>query len=198
MAATRLSAATVRMHGVLLIWAATFLSACASVTPFVHLALNTLEPAREAFAYRLILVGDAGEPKEPEPVLDSVEAWAGERPDRTTVVFLGDNVYPRGLVPEHEVRAKEILARQLQVKDSGAAVVFVPGNHDWDHSGRRGVEAIEAQEQFVEARDASLMPKAGCPGPKHHDLPRGAASVRLVARRTYCDLRRAVPRGCRV
>lgn len=170
----------VPLRGVLLALAVLVGAACSAVTPFLHLDLQTLEPARGGFNYRLILVGDAGEPKVPEPVLDTVEAWARERPDRTTVVFLGDNVYPRGLVPEHAARAEEVLLRQLEVKDSGAAVVFVPGNHDWDFSGRRGLEAIEAQATFVGARNASMLPKAGCPGPDHRDLPKDAAAVRLV------------------
>jgi hypothetical protein len=184
-------------RGVLLTLVLLLVSACTTVTPFVHLELKTLEPVRGQFRYRLILVGDAGEPKVPEPVLDTVEAWAREQPDRTTVVFLGDNVYPRGLVPKHAARAKEILVRQLEVKDSGATVVFVPGNHDWDHSGRDGLEAVKAQAAFVEGPNTSLMPTAGCPGPEHRDLPKDDAVVRLVTLDTHWWLHsHATGSGC--
>lgn len=156
------------------------LSACVYSTPYVNRDLKTLEPPRQELRYRLILVGDAGSPKQPEPVLDTAEQWASENPGKTTVVFLGDNVYPRGFVRENRVEAEAILTRQLQVKRSGAAVVFVPGNHDWDMWGRRGLDAIKAQAQFVTGDNTRMMPTAGCPGPDHLDLPQGAASMRLV------------------
>ncbi len=48
----------------------------------------------------LILIGDAGHALPGDPVLIRATEAAAERPDRTLVVFLGDNVYNYGLAPE--------------------------------------------------------------------------------------------------
>jgi hypothetical protein len=50
----------------------------------------------------LFLIGDAGEP-DPHEVgapLDSLAAQAAVAPERTIIVFLGDNVYPGGIPAE--------------------------------------------------------------------------------------------------
>ena len=54
--------------------------------------------------YRILLIGDAGDSVEREngnldkaPVLGALKYFAGFIPDRTAVVFLGDNIYPGGL-----------------------------------------------------------------------------------------------------
>ena len=48
--------------------------------------------------HRLLLLGDAGEPSSNgEPALEVLGHQARLMPERTTVVFLGDNVYERGM-----------------------------------------------------------------------------------------------------
>ena len=48
--------------------------------------------------YRLLLVGDAGEPAlNGEPTLRLLRYRVGLLPERTSVVFLGDNIYERGM-----------------------------------------------------------------------------------------------------
>ncbi|MGH7530280.1 MAG: metallophosphoesterase, partial [Gemmatimonadales bacterium] len=132
------------------------------------------------------LVGDAGEPAAPparEPVLAALEAAAVAAPN-PIVVFLGDNIYPRGMpdtaAPER-AEAERRLGEQLRVtRASGARGIFVPGNHDWDKHGRDGWAAIRRAEAFIAAAGAGavLLPGEGCPGPAVVDL---GATVRLVA-----------------
>lgn len=140
-------------------------------------------PAAARVLQRLILIGDAGEPKEPEPVLTAARLWAERQRGRTTVVFLGDNAYPRGLTEGRRADAERRLARQIDAfAGSGAAVTFVPGNHDWDKSDDEGLRAIVAQSAFVKARGAGFLPTAGCPGPETLDLPTPEAPLlRVVA-----------------
>jgi hypothetical protein len=74
--------------------AGAFLVALAGVVQAAGAApqAGTPKPAVDAIARSLFLIGDAGKPaKGVEPVAS-----------RATVVFLGDNVYPRGLPPETE------------------------------------------------------------------------------------------------
>jgi len=136
----------------------------------------------------LLMVGDAGWAKADDPVLDRVAAHASERPDRTVVVFLGDNVYPDGLAavgsPDRE-RGEHILKAQLRVgrksgalTGRGARLVFVPGNHDWDRSRPNGWEEVLGQGRFLVSNGAELLPAGGCPGPSVVDV---GSQVRIVA-----------------
>jgi hypothetical protein len=129
----------------------------------------------------LLLVGDAGAPRTPEPLLEALAAEATAAvamlgKDRVVIAFLGDNVYPRGLRPaDHPGRARDEarLGSQLEVlRRSGARGFFVPGNHDWENGGDAGWEAMQRATRFVAARGALVVPPGGCPGPV--SLPLGA------------------------
>lgn len=145
-------------------------------------------PAVGEIEVTLLLVGDAGWAKADDPVLGRVTAHASERPDRTVVVFLGDNVYQDGLAamgsPDRE-RGERILKAQLRVggksgagAGTGARLVFVPGNHDWDRSGPDGWEDVLRQGRFLASNGAELLPAGGCPGPSVVDV---GSQVRIVA-----------------
>ena len=138
--------------------------------------------AADSVETTVLLVGDAGWATADDPVLARVAAHASERPDRTVVVFLGDNVYPDGLAPvgsEDRQRGEDILKAQLAVShQNGARAIFVPGNHDWDRSGVTGWEEVLDQGRFLEANGAELTPSGGCPGPIVVDPGR---RVRLIA-----------------
>lgn len=145
-------------------------------------------PAVGEIEVTLLLVGDAGWAKADDPVLGRVAAHASERPDRTVVVFLGDNVYQDGLAavgsPDRE-RGERILKAQLRVgglsetgTGTGARLVFVPGNHDWDRSGPDGWEDVLRQGRFLASNGAELLPGGGCPGPSVVDV---GSQVRIVA-----------------
>lgn len=134
----------------------------------------------------LFFIGDAGAPAAPpdsEPVLVALRRAVAGAP-HPFVVFLGDNVYPRG-VPDssspQRPEAERRLRAQLEVlRATGVRGVFVPGNHDWAKMGREGWEAVRRQERFIAAssEQAVLLPGAGCPGPAVVDI---GATVRLVA-----------------
>jgi len=135
----------------------------------------------------LFLIGDAGAPAAPpdsEPVLTALRTAATAAP-HAVVVFLGDNIYPRGLpdsaAPERPEAERRLDAELNVLRASGARGVFVPGNHDWDKQGLGGWDAIRRQERLIAALpDARsvLLPGGGCPGPAVVDLEQ---AVRLVA-----------------
>ena len=122
----------------------------------------------------LFLVGDAGAPRKHEALLRALAGEARERVDalgaeRVAIVFLGDNVYPRGLrPPEHPKRRRDErrLGMQLDaIRRSGARGFFVPGNHDWSNGDPDGWDAIRREGRYVDARGATMAPAQGCPGP---------------------------------
>jgi hypothetical protein len=141
-------------------------------------------PPRAAIEATLFLIGDAGAPSSFDPVLSALEtevqSAVGSVPS-TTVVYLGDNIYPTGMPGEAAASRREAERRlDAQVAAASAAdnVYFVPGNHDWADAGEDGWEAILREGSYLEELGrASLLPEGGCPGPDVADLEGG---VRLV------------------
>ncbi|HEU4700111.1 MAG TPA: metallophosphoesterase [Gemmatimonadales bacterium] len=138
----------------------------------------------------LFLIGDAGAPAKDEPVLAAltrqVEAAqaGGVKP---AIVFLGDNVYPRGLPdtgaltlptrPEAERRLQAQIDVALRTR---TPTWFIPGNHDWAYMTAAGWDAIKRQVAYIQehgAPYAQMQPTGGCPGPVYADL---SPHVRLI------------------
>jgi len=158
----------------------------ASGAPFIASAVTQSSeasriPANGELVHRLLLVGDAGVPRESEPVLESVQQWGSVQPDRTTVLYLGDNLYPSGLESDDRERGEAVLRAQLDA--STAHKIFVPGNHDWGFP-HQGAERVLAQQAFIEAHDAAFLPREGCPGPVYRELsaanPQGSRGLGVI------------------
>ena len=148
-----------------------------------------VDPA--AIKYRIILIGDAGDPKkgEVEPVLKTLGEWAKKLPKRTSIVFLGDNMYSNGLIEDNRGEVYCRLGPQLgAVIENQACGLFIPGNHDWDKGGKHGYSAVMAQEDFInkhlgaqsQCGHPAFLPEEGKPGPRRLELPTTAPVVRLV------------------
>lgn len=121
--------------------------------------------------HSIFLIGDAGEPFE-NPVLIQLKKDLDKIGDRGTVIFLGDNIYPKGLPPVgHKLRPEAEIAINGQikaVKDFQGNKFFIPGNHDWAQGKEYGLEWLNLQEKYVEAALDSqdvFLPSRGCAGP---------------------------------
>jgi hypothetical protein len=164
----------------------------------------------DSLALRLVLIGDAGLPAPGgEPVLKGLQTEIGYDPKYSFVVFLGDNVYPRGMVLDStatERRENErIINDQLApLLATGVHGIMLPGNHDWATGTAGGWEAIRAEAAYVNARGRGLvrfLPEGGCPGPVVLDF---GDVVRLIVLDTQWWLQTGYPRphgatatGCR-
>ena len=129
-------------------------------------------PEAGTLAHRLLLIGDGGAPLPDDPTLAALARWGDQHPDRSTVLFLGDNVYPDGL-RQSDRRGERILLQQLRATRSPK--IFVPGNHDWGFSARARVQRgrLLAEQRFIKAKGrglAELLPTDGCPGPVERTL----------------------------
>lgn len=118
---------------------------------------------------RLLLIGDAGFPNpNGEPVLEALRHRAGERPDVTTVLFLGDNIYEQGMPPPADRRraaAERRLDDQIDVcLGSGARGIFLPGNHDWAEEGSDGWSSVKRQTVYIDERDRAAAAAEAQPG----------------------------------
>lgn len=139
--------------------------------------------------YRIILLGDGGDPEKGEPVLGTLGKWAKAVPKKTSIVFLGDNMYPNGLIEDNRNKANDLLGPQLDIVIASQAFgLFIPGNHDWDDDGKDGQSAVMAQEAFInkhlsaqsEYEHPAFLPTGGKPGPCGLELPPTAPVVRLI------------------
>ncbi len=161
----------------------TYITGCGHSNPFYR---SDGEPpvkppvSLDQVQQRILLIGDAGKPREKEPVLQKLADWAGQLPQKTTVIFLGDNLYPNGMPPPEDDwrgEAERRLSAQIDVlKKSGARAVFLPGNHDWGY-GKKGL--IRQQNFVLESMDddSSFLPLNGCPGPVKIDRK----GIRIIA-----------------
>jgi len=138
-------------------------------------------PSAQNIETSLFLIGDAGEsdPREIGAPLDSLTAHAAVAPDRSVIVFLGDNVYEEG-IPEfgraEYADARRRLAAQVSAVPMGVRAIFLPGNHDWGHESAYGLFAVRREEKLIDTlargRDIRLLPSDGCPGPVSVDIGR--------------------------
>jgi hypothetical protein len=142
------------------------------------------------------LIGDAGAPDPSgDPVLRALQADLSTSPATAMAVFLGDNIYPRGMPPvgaPDRQEAERRLSIQIDaVLASGARAVFIPGNHDWNYGGDDGRQRVRAEEAFGTERGqghAQFLPGNACPGPESLDI---GAHARLVVIDTHWWMREA-------
>ena len=92
--------------------------------------------------------------------LDSVKQYGNY------TFFLGDNIYPDGLVRENHPlreRAEYRLDAQLDaVENYDGKVIFIPGNHDWYNEGVPGLKREKSYlEEVLESEDV-FHPDPGC------------------------------------
>jgi calcineurin-like phosphoesterase family protein len=134
-------------------------------------------PSGAAVETSLFLIGDAGAPSpRGEPVLHALADALGKAVGDRVVVFLGDNVYPRGMpdssAPDRAEMELRLDTQIAVVTDAGARGIFVPGNHDWANHGADGWGAIRRQGRWVarKAPAVTLLPADGCPGPAVVDI----------------------------
>jgi len=128
-------------------------------------------PGTRVLAHKTYLLGDAGNAGggEVPPVLAFLKKELPAAPQNSTVLFLGDNLYPGGFPPpDHPERP--IAEHRLRVQTDAlqnffGRVLWVPGNHDWY---RFGLDGLREQRNFIRTeldRKDIWEPKIGCGGP---------------------------------
>ncbi|HSD06843.1 metallophosphoesterase [Flavobacterium sp.] len=110
------------------------------------------EPDSTQIRHTLYLIGDAGNADEPKAkeTLQLFENRLKKANKKSTLLFLGDNIYPKGF-PDTNVRKEQDLAKtkltnQLQLSKSfKGKTIFIAGNHDW----YSGIKGLEREAKFV-------------------------------------------------
>ena len=143
------------------------LNACATYSTQYKDVNNQRNFPNKEIEHSFYLIGDAGN----SPLGQSSEALQAFKKElsratkNSTAIFLGDNIYPKGL-PKKGNDNRAFAEHQLNiqtdaVKDFKGQTVFIPGNHDW-YSGLKG---LKRQEEYIEAiiGKNTFLPENGCP-----------------------------------
>ncbi|RDI57561.1 metallophosphoesterase [Flavobacterium glaciei] len=119
-------------------------------------------------AHTFFLIGDAGNTNEKtkQQKLGSLEERLKKASKNTTLLFLGDNIYPKGLPAAENTNerllAESKLTNQLKLsKNFKGQTIFIPGNHDW----YSGIKGLERQAKFVTEYlndKKSFLPRKSC------------------------------------
>ncbi|MDW3197337.1 MAG: BamA/TamA family outer membrane protein [Cytophagales bacterium] len=124
--------------------------------------------------FSVFLMGDAGEPKFPEDKnLNFLKQKVANASEEDVLIFLGDNLYPKGLPdeedPERAAMEKKLIPQLEIIKNFKGKSFIIPGNHDWAQGRRQGLNNVRNMERFVTAytgKAEAFLPKNGCPGPE--------------------------------
>jgi len=110
-------------------------------------------------------------------VIDAVADELKRKEVESSVVYLGDNIYPAGLPSKEDVDrdyAENVLNAELELAHfDDASTYFIPGNHDWNEyasGGRKSIlrlqDYIEQYEERLDRGKIKLYPKNACGDPK--------------------------------
>lgn len=132
-----------------------------------------LPPESSGITHTVYLIGDGGDPSlsEIEPNFRVLRNHI-LKDSNSSLVFLGDNIYLKGL-PEldegNRAEAEKKLLEQVKIFDNyKGKVFFIAGNHDWEYQGPGGLRAVMREEAFLEEvtkRGNIFIPDNGCAGP---------------------------------
>ncbi len=140
---------------------------------FFVLFISAVSPlAAQHLSHRLYLIGDAGSLSITQNGLKATLEKQHDANSKSTVLFLGDNIYPKGMPGEEaegREKAGQILQAQLSlIEKFNSETYFIPGNHDWQRGGKAGLDFINNQRQWIDSLNNPMVhfqPTGGCPGP---------------------------------
>ena len=121
----------------------------------------------KAVSHTFYLIGDAGNSNEEKSkkIFATLEDRLEKADSSSTLLFLGDNIYPKGMPKigaSDRKLAEEKLNNQLALsKKFKGKTIFIPGNHDW----YSGIEGLQAQGKIVNdyyKSKKAFLPRKSC------------------------------------
>jgi predicted MPP superfamily phosphohydrolase len=141
-------------------------------------------PPSDTTKTRIYLIGDTGK----KAILSKNYKRFSEFISTDTpscVLYLGDNVYPKGIRPEgnknHATDVEKMKIQLRLLKNHRGQVYMIPGNHDWQMGKSKGLEYVKRQSDLVNQflrdsmtqyteGDAHYFKHAGFAGPEKIEL----------------------------
>ena len=115
------------------------------------------------------LIGDAGNAEKGKALthLNLLQKELATVSKNSTVLFLGDNLYEKGMPakthPERKLAEHRLDVQIDIVKNFKGRTIFIPGNHDYYNNGVIGLEREAAYITKKLNAKNSFLPKNGCP-----------------------------------
>ncbi|RNL95258.1 phosphoesterase [Sinomicrobium pectinilyticum] len=129
---------------------------------------STTAPDPADVSHTFYFIGDAGNSLmgEKSVALRAFEKEMEKATKNSTVVFLGDNIYPSGM-PDKEEEGRELAEYRIDIqaeigKKIKGRTIFIPGNHDWYSDGLKGLRRQEKHVDNILGKN-SFLPEDGCP-----------------------------------
>jgi len=142
--------------------------------------------------FSVYLIGDCGKSDVNPQTLNALQEKL-QKDENSTVIFLGDNIYTKGLTSnkkgELNKKPLNILHQQLNILyNYNGQAYFVPGNHDWKSGKNKGVKTLKNQQEYtnkylsentytLNQQYGHFYPKEGLPGPRSILLSKGVRAV---------------------
>ena len=153
--------------------------------------------------FEVFLIGDTGSINryKPDPVMEMLKAHCDVNQE-SAIVFLGDNIYPRGLPPKEHLLRKEaeetLNAHKKALVDYHGKILFISGNHDWNKGRKDGYEYILRQQKYLDKlfETQVLFPSQGCPGPSEINVNENLTIVLINTQWWLQSGFRPVGQGC--
>lgn len=163
---------TVKVKLTICIFIVLGLNSCATHKPQYGketlLPLTTPEASTPEPESRIFLIGDAGYANHPnsQGLLKIVEEKLKASGRNTSLLYLGDNIYPLGMPPKTAPAERQIAEASLNsqialAKSFEGKTYFIPGNHDWYY----GLQGLLDEEAFIKEglKDKkAFLPGKGC------------------------------------
>ena len=158
------------------------LSACVSPKIYYNSEnTNWVESKPNGEIYETVfLLGDAGAPsRDPlEPTFKLLKQHMDEAGSKSHLLYLGDNLYPRGLSDStslfREFEEERLLTQLELLENYEGEGIYVPGNHDWAQGRPSGYHRLINQQNFIsnfsDKYPVTYLPEGGCPGPVEYPI----------------------------
>ena len=136
-----------------------------------NVSANETENATDTIkiTHTLFLVGDAGnaDEEQAQQTLELLHQKLKKANKKSTLIFLGDNIYPKGFPADKNDSEKALaetkLTNQLKLTEGfKGKTIVIPGNHDW----YSGIKGLENQADFVTKYlndKKTFLPRKSCP-----------------------------------
>jgi len=145
-----------------------FISACATIDmQIADHQPDVIKKDSTKIEHTFYLIGDAGNSTltEDSPALKYLKKHIKNASEKSTLLFLGDNVYETG-IPKQKSKKYPLAKRRIEAqtnvaKEFNGKSIFIPGNHDWYN----GLDGLKREEKLVEKAlgKSSFLPNNGCP-----------------------------------
>lgn len=141
-------------------------------------------PDSSKLTYTVFLIGDVGKPAPQEqggePSLNFLRRQIMRANERSTTIYLGDNIYEYGLPPtgalDRKVSETRLIDQINVLRNYRGEKYMIPGNHDWKQGQKGGLDQVIRAQNFIEEymnKDSAAfsrtgpfyVPANGCPGP---------------------------------